>query len=136
MKNKLKNLILILGVVFFSFTVFIACPSVNTFRIITSQEAYDMMNNLENLTILDVRTASEFRQERIEYAINVPYNTIAQWVENQLVNENITRYTTILVYCQSGRRSRIASQRLVELDFINVYDFGGITDWPFETISG
>ena len=40
----------------------------------------------------------------------------------------------ILVYCRSGRRSKIASQALVDLGYTNVKEFGGIIDWPYEIV--
>ncbi len=42
----------------------------------------------------------------------------------------------ILVYCRSGVRSEAASKALIELGYSNVYDFGGIIDWPYDTVSG
>ena len=39
----------------------------------------------------------------------------------------------ILVYCRSGRRSKEAAKKLAALGYTNVYDFGGINDWPFDT---
>jgi rhodanese-related sulfurtransferase len=39
----------------------------------------------------------------------------------------------ILVYCRSGRRSKLAAQDLVDLGYTNVKEFGGIIDWPYET---
>ena len=119
-----------------SFVFFVACTPTNNVRNITPQEAYKMMNSLDGFIIIDVRTATEFRQERIEHAINVPYDTITQWAESQLEKGLLQKDTIILVYCQRGRRSRIASQRLVELGFTNIYDFGGIAYWSFNTISG
>ena len=38
----------------------------------------------------------------------------------------------ILVYCRSGRRSKIAAEALVELGYTNIREFGGIIDWPYE----
>ena len=40
--------------------------------------------------------------------------------------------STVLVYCRSGNRSKTASAALVELGYINVYEFGGINTWPYE----
>ena len=38
----------------------------------------------------------------------------------------------ILVYCRSGRRSKIAAEALAELGYTNIKEFGGILDWPYE----
>ncbi|MHB8096656.1 MAG: rhodanese-like domain-containing protein, partial [Erysipelotrichaceae bacterium] len=40
----------------------------------------------------------------------------------------------ILIYCRSGKRSKEASDKLVELGYTNIYDFGGIIDWPYEIV--
>ena len=42
---------------------------------------------------------------------------------------------TLLIYCRSGRRSRDAAEKLIALGYENVYDFGGINDWPYETVT-
>ena len=38
-----------------------------------------------------------------------------------------------LVYCRSGRRSKLAAADLVKLGYTNIKEFGGIIDWPYET---
>ena len=38
----------------------------------------------------------------------------------------------ILVYCRSGRRSKIAAEALVKLGYTNIKEFGGILEWPYE----
>ena len=68
--------------------------------------------------ILDVRTNEEYQQEHIKDSINIPYDTINENVE-------LDKNKLILVYCQSGNRSSIAANTLIELGY-NVYDMGGI----------
>ncbi len=41
---------------------------------------------------------------------------------------------TLLIYCRSGRRSKDAAQKLLALGYQNVYDFGGVIDWPYELV--
>ena len=41
----------------------------------------------------------------------------------------------LLVHCRTGIRSKRASDQLVELGYKHVYDFGGIVDWPYETVT-
>ena len=43
------------------------------------------------------------------------------------------RDAEILVYCRSGRRSAEAAEKLADMGYENVADFGGILDWPYET---
>ena len=83
---------------------------------------------VEENTIMD----AEFRERRIEEAILIPYDEIIGRAETELPEKN----AVILIYCRSGRRSALAAADLVTLGFTNVYDFGGIIDWPYESISG
>ena len=41
----------------------------------------------------------------------------------------------LLVHCRTGVRSKQASDKLLEIGYKNVYDFGGIVDWPYETVT-
>ena len=82
--------------------------------------------------LLDVRTESEFREIRISGAILIPDNEIRSRAKTELPDKEIL----ILVYCRSGRRSANAARELVSLGYTNVCDFGGIIDWPYQTISG
>jgi phage shock protein E len=85
----------------------------------------------ENVTILDVRTREEFDEIRIAGTILIPDYVIRELAEALLPNKK----ATILVYCRTGRRSELASRALIEMGYQNVYDFGGIVDWEYETIS-
>jgi rhodanese-related sulfurtransferase len=62
----------------------------------------------------------------------IPYDEIDSRAETEFPNKDMH----ILIYCRSGRRSAIAAQELIELGYTNVYDFGGIIDWPYTTVSG
>ena len=95
-------------------------------RTITPSEAKEIMDSEEGYILLDVRTEEEFLEGYIEGAILIPYDEIDSRGE-ELTNKT----ATILVYCRSGRRSAIAAQALVDMGFANVYDFGGIIDWPY-----
>ena len=101
-----------------------------SFQTITASEARQMMAEADNYVLLDVRTEAEFREKRITGAILIPYNEIRERAEAELPDKN----AVILVYCRSGRRSALAAATLAALGFVNVYDFGGIIDWPYEYI--
>ena len=96
---------------------------------ITPQEAKEIMDTQEGYIILDVRTQEEFDEKHIPGAILIPNDEIAQLALTQLPDKN----QLILVYCRSGRRSKLAAQELVELGYTNIMEFGGIIDWPYET---
>jgi len=98
---------------------------------ISAAEAKAMIDS-EEVIILDVRTQEEFEESRIEGALLIPDYEIKELAEELLPDKE----ATILVYCRTGRRSELASRALIEMGYQNVYDFGGIVDWDYETISG
>jgi len=99
---------------------------------ITSTEAYRMMEELDNYTLLDVRTTAEYNEMRIKGAVLIPDYEVRERIVSELPDKN----TIVLVYCRSGRRSAQSAAVLAELGYTNVYDFGGILSWPFETVKG
>ena len=107
-------------------------PEAKTYRQITMQEAVEMMEKEENYIILDVRTHEEFAAGHIPGAIVVPNETIGTEEIPQLPDKD----QLIMVYCRSGNRSKQASDKLVKQGYTNIVEFGGIIDWPGETISG
>ena len=96
---------------------------------ITAEEAKQIMDTEEGYIILDVRTQEEYDQGHIPGAIVISHEEIAEKAEDVLTDKN----QLILVYCRSGRRSKIAAEALVELGYTNIKEFGGIIDWPYET---
>ena len=95
---------------------------------ITAEEAKEIMDSEEGYIILDVRTQEEYDQGHIPGAIVISHEEIAEKAEEVLTDKN----QLILVYCRSGRRSKIAAEALVELGYTNIKEFGGIIDWPYE----
>ena len=95
---------------------------------ITAEEAKQIMDSEEGYVILDVRTQEEFAQGHIPGAILIPDTQIKAEAEKVLTDKN----QLILVYCRSGRRSKLAAEALVELGYTNIKEFGGIIDWPYE----
>ena len=59
----------------------------------------------------------------------LPVGTIDGDTAAQVIPE---KDTVVLVYCRSGNRSKTASQALADLGYTQVYEFGGIRDWPYE----
>ena len=95
---------------------------------ITAEEAKQIMDSEEDYIILDVRTQEEYDEGHIPDAILIPYTQIAEKAEDVLADKD----QLILVYCRSGRRSKLAAEALVELGYTNIKEFGGIIDWPYE----
>ncbi len=93
---------------------------------ITPEEAKEMIDN-EDVIIVDVRTEEEFRQGYIEGSILIPDYELDKLAGEKLPDKN----ATILIYCRSGNRSKLASHLLIGMGYQNVYDFGGILDWRY-----
>ena len=104
----------------------------SSYRQIGMDEAIAMMEEESNYIILDVRTPEEFADKHIPDAINIPNEIIG----TEEIPELPDKAQLILVYCRSGNRSKQASDKLVRLGYTNVVEFGGINDWPGETVSG
>ncbi len=100
------------------------------YRKISPVLAKEMIDSGDELIIVDVRTASEFNQGHIPDAILIPNETIGSTPPAELPDKE----ALILVYCRSGNRSAQAARKLVSMGYLNVYDFGGIIDWPYEVV--
>ena len=111
-----------------------ACDGENgkalTYEQITAEQAKTIMDTEKDYVIIDARTEEEFAEGHIEDAILIPEYEIAERAEKELPDKE----QLILVYCRSGRRSKIASEELVKLGYTNVKEFGGIIDWPYEVV--
>ena len=95
---------------------------------ITAEEAKEIMDSGEECVILDVREQSEYDEGHIPGAILIPHESIDSLAESLIPDKD----TQILVYCRSGRRSKIAAQALLELGYTDIKEFGGIIDWKYE----
>ena len=91
-----------------------------------------MMDSGEPYILLDVRTEEEYVAKRINGALLIPDTAISERATAELPD----KFARILVYCRSGRRSARAANMLVRMGYKQVYDFGGINDWPYATVSG
>ena len=131
--KKVKGLIIML-LISLSLFGMTACDDVNgkssTYEQITAEQAKTIMYTEKDYIIIDARTEDEFAEGHIENAILIPEYEIAERAEKELPD----KAQLILVYCRSGRRSKIASEELVKLGYNNVKEFGGIIDWPYETV--
>ena len=102
----------------------------NSYEQITPEQAKTIMDTESDYIIIDARTTEEFAEGHIENAILIPEYEIADRAEKELPDKE----QLILVYCRSGRRSKIASEELVKLGYTNIKEFGGIIDWPYEVV--
>ena len=97
------------------------------FEQITGEEAKRIMDENGEAVILDTREQEEFDAGHIPGAILIPYTEIDNKAEEVIPDKD----SLILVYCRSGRRSKIAAESLVKLGYTNVKEFGGIIDWVY-----
>ncbi len=95
---------------------------------INAEKAKGMMENLEKFVLLDARSEEEFFEGHIPGAIVIPHDEISERAEDELPEKDIP----VFVYCRSGNRSKVAAEELVSLGYSEIYEFGGIIDWPYE----
>ena len=98
---------------------------------ITAEEAKKMMDE-GGVTVVDVRRADEYAAKHIPGAILVPNESIKEEQPEALPDKD----AVLLIHCRTGIRSKDASDKLVAMGYKNVYDFGGINDWTYETETG
>ena len=99
------------------------------YKKITAEEAKERMDKDDKVVILDVRTEEEYQEGHVPGAIVIPNETISSEPLEELPDID----QEILVYCRSGNRSAQAAKKLAEAGYTQVYDFGGIIDWPYDT---
>ena len=100
----------------------------NGYQQISQDEAKEMMDSQE-VVILDVREQDEFDSGHIAGAVLLPVGSISEATAAEVIPK---KDSVVLVYCRSGNRSKTASEKLVELGYTKVYEFGGINTWPYE----
>ena len=100
-----------------------------SYQQITAKEAKSMMDEQPDAVILDVRKQDEYDAGHIPGAVLLTVGTINEETAASVIPE---KDTVVLVYCRSGNRSKTASQALADLGYTQIYEFGGIKDWPYE----
>ena len=128
-----RNKCFLISLLTFAFPfIFLGCsPGASTsYEQITGAKAKSLMDSESGYIIIDARTQEEYDEGHIPGAILIPEYEIAEKAEKELPDKN----ALILVYCRSGRRSKIASEELIKLGYTNVKEFGGIIDWPYEIV--
>ena len=121
--------LLVLALVLTGVTNF--APKTTGYRQVTTEEAANIMQTEENYVILDVRTAQEFASGHIPGAVLLPNETIGTEDIPLLPDKD----QLILVYCRSGNRSKQAAEKLAQLGYTNIVEFGGINSWTGEIVT-
>ena len=104
--------------------------SVQSYHQISQEEAKKMMAADDGHIIVDVRRQDEYDEGHIPDAVCIPNESIEDIRPDGLPDPD----QVILVYCRSGRRSKEAAQKLFDMGYTNVYEFGGIIDWTGDTV--
>ncbi len=137
---RYKNIIIVVAALAIMFTVGCGAKETtpeqenttkSTVHVISAEEAKKMMDE-EDVIIVDVRTKEEFLEAHIEGAILLTLDTIPDKAQDIIPDKN----ATYLIYCRSGARSNQGANKLVSMGYENIYDFGGIIDWDYGTVSG
>lgn len=89
--------------------------------LISQDELSDAIAGGKKILLLDVRTPEEFQSSHIPGALNVPHTEAGNWLRNQ----DPSRDQDVVVYCETGRRSAIVQQMLVETGFTSVRRLDG-----------
>ena len=96
---------------------------------VTSKEAYSLIKDDKEFVILDVRSKEEYDSGHIAGAKLVPVQVLGSMIDD------LDKYKDkkVLVYCESGKRSPIAIDTLVDNDFTNIYHLSrGIASWKYD----
>ena len=99
------------------------------YTMIDQEEAKRMMDT-QTVVILDVREQYEFDEGHIAGAVLLPSTNINEETAAEVIPD---KDSVVLVYCRTGIRSLYAAATLAKLGYTNVYEFGGIVTWPYET---
>ena len=98
---------------------------------IDQETAKNMMAADDGHVVVDVRRQDEYDAGHIPGAILIPNESIGCDSPEALPDYD----QIILIYCRSGNRSKQAAQKLAEMGYENVYEFGGIIDWTGEVVT-
>ena len=126
-KNTALIMVFLFAVIGLYFLIGSQSPKENLYEMITQEKAKEIMDSRQKYTLLDVRTQQEYDEKHIEGAYLIPDYEIESRAEKELPDKD----ALILVYCRSGSRSKKASEKLANLGYTNIKDFGGINTWRY-----
>ena len=99
------------------------CGCTNSYKTIDKEKALKLIED-NDAVVIDVRSTLEYQQGHINGSESYPVTTVLNDIE-----DDYDKDTYLIVYCQSGSRSKTAAQGLIELGYENVYDLGSINNW-------
>lgn len=102
------------------------------YKKISPAEAQKRLDSGEEIILLDVRTLEEYQEKHLPKSLLIPLDQLEKVAETKLIDKT----APIFVYCRTGRRSAMAARILFKLGYNNIFNLGGIMDWPYETETG
>ena len=78
-------------------------------------------NYFNNSIFIDVRSKEEYEMNHFNGAINIPYDTINYKNYLQIKDMQKGSNKNIVIYCRSGRRAKIAFDKLTSFGLENIY---------------
>ena len=103
--------------------VYITGGAPMTYKMVSMSEGIEIAKNNPDAIIVDVRHDDEYKAGHIPGAVLLTMETITAKTAAKVLPD---KTQMILIYCRSGRRSKIAAQTLLELGYTNLIEFGGI----------
>lgn len=97
-----------------------------TYKMVSMTEGLEIAKNNPDAIIVDVRHDDEYKAGHIPGAVLLTMETITAETAAKVLPD---KSQMILIYCRSGRRSKIAAQTLLDLEYTNLIEFGGILDY-------
>lgn len=95
---------------------------------ISFAQARELMDSGRPFVFLDVRTEEEYAAEHAAGAVLFPLDEIDRTLAQKTIPDP---NTAILLYCRTGRRSRLAAAKLLEYGYSHIYDLGSLSGWPY-----
>lgn len=102
------------------------------YTVISQDRAKEMMSVNDGHIVIDCRRMDEYVSGHIPEAVCIPNESIFKETGTKLPDKE----QIILIYCRTGRRSKEAARKLVDLGYVNVYEFGGILEWDGQIVKG
>lgn len=98
------------------------------YQMISMEDASEIFKEEGEYIIVDVRTQEEYAEGHIPGAVCIPNESIG----TEEIAELPDKDQVVYVYCRSGNRSKQAADKLADMGYTNIVEFGGIIDWKGE----
>ena len=101
----------------------------NNLTIISKEQFYNVQKQSTNLVLIDVRSPMEYQIQHIKDSFNIPLDKIStESVESLLSEHKLAHDESVYLICKSGKRSKMAQQKLEDSPGSIICIDGGIDD--------